>query len=81
MSTFSKLYCQDWQLTQRYSGGIGLVGGALELCSDPNCDLSGGYAHAGPCEPCGCPARHAVQECPLNGSGQGFMGSGLGAGI
>jgi hypothetical protein len=34
------------------------------LCLDPCCDLSGGYAHVGPCEPCGCGAEHAVAECP-----------------
>lgn len=34
------------------------------LCTDPYCDLSGGYAHVGPCEPCGCGAEHAIDECP-----------------
>lgn len=34
-------------------------------CIDPDCDLSGGYAHVGPCEPCSCPMRHAAWECPL----------------
>lgn len=35
------------------------------LCVDEDCDLSGGYAHAGGCEPCGCPDNHAIEECPL----------------
>jgi hypothetical protein len=34
------------------------------LCSDPDCELSGGWAHVGPCEPCSCGAEHAVAECP-----------------
>jgi hypothetical protein len=34
-------------------------------CIDPDCDLSGGYAHVGPCEPCSCPMHHASWECPL----------------
>lgn len=34
------------------------------VCADEDCDLSGGNAHVGPCDPCGCPARHAVRECP-----------------
>lgn len=34
------------------------------VCVDPQCDLSGGYAHIGPCEPCECGMRHAVAECP-----------------
>lgn len=33
------------------------------LCIDQECTLSGGYAHVGPCEPCTCPLRHAIQEC------------------
>lgn len=33
-------------------------------CIDPDCDLSGGYAHVGPCEPCPCPMHHAAWECP-----------------
>jgi hypothetical protein len=37
-------------------------GGAV--CIDNDCDLSGGYAHAGPCEPCNCGRRHAIAECP-----------------
>lgn len=70
-------YCQPWQLAQRDRE----VRGASGLCGDPLCDLSGGYAHAGDCEPCECPARHAVAECPLDGRGQGYLGSGMGAGI
>lgn len=34
------------------------------VCIDLACDLSGGFSHAGPCEPCGCGLRHAVEECP-----------------
>jgi hypothetical protein len=34
------------------------------VCIDEDCNLSGGHAHAGPCEPCGCPLRHAIVECP-----------------
>jgi hypothetical protein len=75
------LYCQPWQIAQRDRGARFTVDGVVGLCVDPDCDLSGDYAHAGPCEPCGCPARHAVSECPVNHRGQGYMGSGLGAGI
>lgn len=38
---------------------------ALSVCIDPECTLSGGYAHAGPCEPCACGAEHASEECPV----------------
>lgn len=41
------------------------------VCVDMGCTLSGGYAHAGPCEPCSCGARHAVQECPVGTSDRG----------
>ncbi len=37
-------------------------------CIDPECELSGGFAHIGPCEPCepcSCPMLHASWECPL----------------
>ena len=37
---------------------------ASSVCNDPDCDLSGGYAHAGPCERCACPMEHAIAECP-----------------
>lgn len=37
---------------------------ATSLCSDPACSLSGGYSHAGECEPCGCGLEHAAAECP-----------------
>lgn len=33
------------------------------LCADDDCDLSGGYAHIGPCEVCKCPLKHAIEEC------------------
>ncbi len=32
-------------------------------CGDIECTLSGGFSHVGPCEPCGCPLRHAIAEC------------------
>ncbi len=35
----------------------------VSVCIDLDCDLSGGYAHVGPCEPCGCGQRHAIEEC------------------
>lgn len=34
------------------------------LCRRLDCYLSGGWAHAGPCEPCGCGLNHAIAECP-----------------
>jgi hypothetical protein len=34
------------------------------VCVDEDCTLSGGYAHVGPCESCGCPLEHAIEECP-----------------
>ena len=37
---------------------------ASSYCIDEDCDLSGGYAHAGPCEACECGRRHAIAECP-----------------
>ena len=33
-------------------------------CTDPECDLSGGYAHVGDCTPCSCGDEHAEAECP-----------------
>jgi hypothetical protein len=36
----------------------------VSVCIDDDCDLSGGYAHVGPCEPCACPLKHAIEECP-----------------
>ena len=35
-----------------------------EVCADPECRLSGGFAHVGDCTPCGCGKRHAAEECP-----------------
>jgi hypothetical protein len=49
-------YCTARQAAQREQVG--------SVCIDEDCDLSGGYAHVGPCEPCGCGLRHAVAECP-----------------
>jgi hypothetical protein len=34
------------------------------VCIDEDCQLSGGYAHIGPCESCSCGAEHAIEECP-----------------
>lgn len=34
------------------------------VCIDEECNLSGGYAHVGPCEPCTCGMEHAIAECP-----------------
>lgn len=34
------------------------------VCVDLECHLSGGYAHVGDCEACGCGKRHASAECP-----------------
>jgi len=39
---------------------------ATSLCIDPDCRLSGGYSHAGDCEPCGCGLDHARGECPAD---------------
>lgn len=33
------------------------------ICNDEDCTLSGGDAHAGPCEACGCGLEHAALEC------------------
>lgn len=35
------------------------------VCVDEDCDLSGGDAHAGDCEPCTCGLEHAAMECLL----------------
>ena len=35
------------------------------VCVDEDCELSGGFAHIGPCEPCGCGHEHAIEECPV----------------
>lgn len=50
-------YTEPWQIELRERSAC---------CVDEECDLSGGFAHAGECEPCSCPARHAQRECPLN---------------
>jgi hypothetical protein len=50
-------YCQLWQVALRRTPGG-------SVCCDPDCDLSGGYAHAGDCEPCTCGKEHATVECP-----------------
>ena len=50
-------HCQDWQVALRTAPGA-------SLCCDPDCDLSGGYAHVGDCIPCTCGKEHAIAECP-----------------
>lgn len=50
-------YCQPEMVAAREAP-------AALVCVDEECDLSGGFAHVGPCEPCGCELRHAVEECP-----------------
>ena len=35
-----------------------------DVCADVDCDLSGGQAHVGLCEPCKCGKEHAIAECP-----------------
>lgn len=54
-------YCQPWQVELRISAESSNGG----VCIDESCELSGYQAHAGPCEPCGCPKNHAIMECPL----------------
>lgn len=54
-------YCQPWQVELRIAAEYGKGG----VCIDESCELSGYQAHAGPCEPCGCPKNHAIMECPL----------------
>lgn len=49
-------YNEPWQVALRLC--------SVDLCDDIQCDLSLGYLHAGPCEPCSCGMRHAVWECP-----------------
>jgi hypothetical protein len=51
-------YCQPWVVALRKAPHA-------SVCIDDECELSGSYAHVGPCEPCGCPLLHAVDECPL----------------
>ena len=52
-------YCEPWVVAMRRSP-------RAAVCTDETCGLSGGFAHVGDCEPCGCPLRHAVDECPLH---------------
>ena len=65
-------YDVPWMVTLRTAPGAA-------LCCDEECELSGFRAHVGPCEPCECPLRHAIEECPANRtdacracSGQGY---------
>lgn len=50
-------YFAPWQVALRRAPGAA-------VCCDPDCDLSGGAAHVGDCEPCTCGKEHAVAECP-----------------
>jgi hypothetical protein len=47
---------------------VALRRAASSVCADAECDLSGGYAHAGPCETCKCGLKHAIAECPESSS-------------
>ncbi len=50
-------YANERQVAMRRAPGAA-------VCQDEECDLSGGYAHVGWCEPCECGKRHAIAECP-----------------
>ena len=43
---------------------VALREAATSVCVDLDCELSGYFAHAGPCEPCSCGMNHAIAECP-----------------
>lgn len=50
-------YATVWHVARRQAPGA-------SVCVDPDCHLSGGYAHVGDCEPCTCGKEHAAAECP-----------------
>ncbi len=52
-------YDAPWMVALRTEPGAA-------LCCDDDCDLSGGRAHVGLCEPCTCGLAHALEECPEN---------------
>ena len=54
---YTRDYFAPWQVALRRAPGAA-------VCCDPECDLSGGAAHVGDCEPCTCGKEHAVAECP-----------------
>jgi hypothetical protein len=54
---FERDYYSDEQVRMRHEPGAA-------CCIDEDCDLSGGAAHVGPCEPCSCGKEHAIAECP-----------------
>lgn len=58
MNQFERDYFSDEQVRMRRAPGAA-------LCTDELCDLSGGAAHVGPCEPCECGKEHAIAECPV----------------
>lgn len=60
-------YRADWQLELRRAP-------TAALCDDERCDLSGGEAHVGPCTPCSCGKRHAIEECPHRSTEFSFRG-------
>lgn len=53
---YARDYFAPWQVALRKAPGA-------SVCCDPECDLSGGAAHIGDCEPCSCGKRHALAEC------------------
>jgi hypothetical protein len=63
-------YRADWQLEMRH-------GARHQLCADESCDLSGGEAHVGPCTPCSCGKRHAIEECPHRSTEFTFRGKAI----
>lgn len=56
IDSFERDYCAPEQIALRDRSGA-------SVCIDLDCDLSGGMAHVGPCEPCCCGKRHAIEEC------------------
>ncbi len=50
-------YSPPWVIAMRYAPGV-------SLCCDPECELSGHFAHVGECISCNCGKQHARAECP-----------------
>lgn len=57
MNEHRDTFCRPEHVAMRNAPGAA-------VCVDEECDLSGGYAHVGPCEPCACGKQHAIDECP-----------------
>lgn len=55
----SSFWCPDWVVEMRLAPGA-------SVCVDEACELSGGFAHVGECEPCSCGYEHAIAECPAS---------------